>query len=192
MMKLLERKKKGNVALESVLAGGMLFMIFVLMIGYFTYLYPRYMVDLEVQNLAHQVKMDGMLTNEDFNVFIENMVNTRGYKEEDIRGTVDIPELQGDGTYNYRRAYAVSVTAADDRPENYDLNEATNTHADGVDPVERNKGQIHIRVTVPANTSFVGKGLNWFNSSVSEEMKYYTVNRIVMSEAYKVPITVSE
>lgn len=166
-----KRNKKGNIALEAVLAGGMLFMVFVLLIGYFTYLYPRYMVDLEVQNLAHAVKMDGKLTESDFDVFIANMKN-RGYSEEEVREGTVITASNVSGVESSDPLRASNGESLVDKPEK----------PAGI--VERNNGQIDIQVSVPANTSFLGGGLKWFGGELEEGMKYYTVNRVIMSEAY--------
>lgn len=165
------RNKKGNIALEAVLAGGALFMVFVLLIGYFTYLYPRYMVDLEVQNLAHAVKMDGKLTESDFQVFIDNMEN-RGYTEDEVRKGTNI--------------VATNVTNVLDDDPLRAKNEDVLIDRPGMPAkvVERNNGQMDITVSVPANTAYLGGSMKWFGGGLNDDMKYYTVKRTIMSEAY--------
>lgn len=168
---LKKRNKKGNIALEAVLAGGAIFMVFVLLIGYFTYLYPRYMVDLEVQNLAHSVKMDGKLTESDFDVFIANM-ERRGYTEEEVRKGTNITASNVSGVQDSDPLRANNGAILIDKP------------GQPAKIVERNNGQMEITVSVPANTAYLSGGMKWFGGGIEEGMKYYTVNRVIMSEAY--------
>lgn len=177
MRKLFKHKragKAGSVALESVLAGSTLVMVFIMIVGYFTYLYPRYMVDLEVQNLANSVKIEGKLTANDYEVFLENM-EERGYDREVVRAGTSVtaknannPEA-GSGI----PPIADGTSLIDDATEN--INAPT---------LQRSNGQIVVKVNVPANSEFLGVGLGWFGSDISEGMKTYTVKRVTSSEAY--------
>lgn len=177
MKKLCKRtNKKGNVALESILAGGVLFMVFILIVGYFTYLYPRYMVDLEVQNLAHAVKMDGKLTESDFEGFIKNM-ELRGYTEDQVRAGTTVVASYGDDL-----TPGTVVNSKEDAADHLETLVDKGDYTARI--VERNNGQIHIHVKVPANQSFLGVGLKWFGADLAEGMQNYNVARVVMSEAY--------
>lgn len=171
MRRLINKQtKKGNVALETVIAGGALFMVFMLIIGYFTYLYPRYMVDLEVQNLSHAIKMDGKLTMSDFEVFIANMED-RGYTEEAVRAGTVVVAQKIDET-ELKPGQAKNTETLIDT-ESYTAN-----------IVERNNGQIIVQVNVPANNAFLNGALRWFGGDSKNDMSMYTVKRTVMSEAY--------
>lgn len=157
--------KRGNVALETVLGGGVIVMVSILLIGYFTYVYPRYMLDLEVQNLANAVKLDGKLNQDDYEVFIENMMQ-RGYDREDIVAGTTV-KTRGHSTYSDGSSLIT-----------------TPTYTSPV--IDRDDGQIVLLVTVPSNSQFLSVGLKWFGSEVTEGMQSYTVKRVVMSEAYSV------
>lgn len=158
------KTKKGNVALETVLGGGVLFMVTFILVGYFVYLYPRYMVDLEVQNLANSVKLEGQLTVPSKNVFFENMKN-RGYSDT---------QVLEDGLKVYEKGKPTISLISTDKKE--------------APVVGRNEGQIEIVVTVPAkNAQFLAGGLKWFGGDIEEGMKSYTASRVVMSEVH-VPV----
>lgn len=158
------KAKKGNVALETVLGGGVIFMLTFILVGYFVYLYPRYMVDLEVQNLANSVKLDGQLTVASKNIFFDNMKN-RGYSDT---------KVVEDGLKVYEKGKpTISLISTDKK----------------IAPiVGRNEGQIEVVVTVPAkNAQFLAGGLKWFGGDIAEGMETYTASRAVMSEVH-VPV----
>ena len=165
------KKQRGMVALESIIAGGAMLFLFILIIGYFTFLYPRYMVDLEVQSLASAIKMDGKLTQSDMDAFVLNMIE-RGYKESEVRSGVKV--------------IAQNVTPgkeglASNGDSLIDLDSYT------APVVERNNGQILVTVTVPSNSGVLKTGAKWFGfgSEVDNtSFNQYTVKRVVMSEFY--------
>lgn len=171
------KRKNGSVALEATIAGGALLMVFILIIGYFTYLYPRYMVDLEVQSLAHSVKMDGKLTESDKQIFMQNMLN-RGYESSEVQITVLANEVKPTPENDPSKTQLDAQLAVTGESVDEGVN------GEHTRMVERNNGQIYIRVEVPANDSFLSGGLNFFNTELKDSLKTYTVERYIASEAY--------
>lgn len=172
-------KKNGNIALETILSGGVLFMIAFMLIGYFTYLYPRYLLDLEVQSLANEVRMDGRLEPEDYAAFEFNL-KERGYTAEEIK--------------NGTKVYAVTLIDSGENMENTIVHSdlIQNTIEEPTPIIERGKEKIIIEVTLPSNQGVLRNGLGFFGGEVSDGLDNYHFQRVVMSESYQDVITIKE
>lgn len=177
MRKRNRNKKKGSIALEAILSGGVLFMIAFLLIGYFTYLYPRYMMDLEVQTLSNEVRMDGRLEPDDYTAFEFNL-KERGYTAAEIKSGLKV--------------YAVSLTDTGENLENSILHSdlIQNTTEEQTPIIERGGAKIVVELTLPSNQGILRNGLGFFGGEVSDNLDNYNFRRVVMSEAYQDVITI--
>lgn len=176
MKRLRNRKeKKGAVAFEALLGGGALFMTMLLGIGFFTYLYPRFMVDLEVQTLAHEVRVDGYLSVNAKDMFKENIKN-RGFDNTIV--FLEAPVASKDAKKIYVDVYQKANVNKKTIQKN-DLNILNRSY--------RGEGSLIVEVTVPSKNVFLNKVSGYFGNGGKADgvMQNYYIKRVVLPEAYK-------
>lgn len=75
---------KGFMSLEAILAMGVVFMVIILGIGFFSYMMPKQGIEQEVNLLGRLAKMNGGLTVADVQAFKGEM-KKRGYEENEVK-----------------------------------------------------------------------------------------------------------
>lgn len=176
MKRLKTRKeKKGAIAFEALLGGGALFMTMLLGIGFFTYLYPRFMIDLEVQTLAHEVRLDGYLSEDAKNMFDTNIKN-RGFDNTIVFMEAPVSKKSSDVIY-------VDVYDSDNTTKKMvqknDLSILNRKY--------RGEGTIVVEVTVPSKSELLNNISGYFGGAGKADsgLESYFIKRVVLPEAYK-------
>jgi len=170
-------EKKGAVALETIFGGGFILFLIILFIGFFTYLYPRYMVDLEVQQLSHNVRLDGHLSNDAYETFVLNM-QERGYERDQLKRIYTPTDKTANG------GIGVEVFTKDIAGNKRNLVQMPTEATEDTDKLFRGDGQIIVEVSVPAKLDFLSNGYRIFGIS-KNGMENYNVRRVVLPEAYQ-------
>lgn len=88
------KNTKGFMSLEAILSMGVIFMVIVLGIGFFSYMMPKQGIEQEVNLLGRLAKMNGGLTKEDVDAFKAEMVS-RKYKIEDVKVEILLKDSTG-------------------------------------------------------------------------------------------------
>ena len=101
------KERDGFVALEVILFGSVLLLIFISIIGFFTYIYPTFYLQRDMDALVRIAQMNGGLTNSDVSEFVERIekykfVDTSG-ESISIEGTTNPSKYNiiGVNAYNY-------------------------------------------------------------------------------------------
>lgn len=157
--------KKGFVSIEAILSTSVMIVVILVLIGFFTTLFPRIMLQIESRNLAQKAKIQGGLTDmtsmpigSDIERFKDRLVQI-GYDRDSI-------EIQG-------------YTS----PGNLDVIGVTPLDEDGDNYIKRGSNEIiNIIVIVPANKS-ISAPLSFFGISDSTP-KEYILFETVMSERW--------
>lgn len=164
MMKAL-KLKKGFVSIETILAVSVAMMIILVLIGFFTTIFPRVILQIETHNLSQKAKIQGGLTDmssegtvSDVEVF-KDRLSKAGYDRDKIQITVTTDP----GNIN-----ALGVTPYDQDGSNYIKR--------GTDEI------IQILIKVPANQS-IRAPLSFFGLADSAP-KEYIILETVMSERW--------
>ena len=166
MFKKLLKEKKGFVAIEAVISMSMVLGMILLVIGFFTLLYPRIMLSIDIHELASTAKIQGGLTdqtsqpvNSDVAVFKQQLAQA-GYDPSTISVAVTtIPSGLN----------ALGVTPLNQPGSNY-------IHRDS-------KELIKVTVSVPANT-YIDGPLKLIGVNGGSGISQYTVSETVMSERW--------
>lgn len=160
------QNKKGFVSIETILSMTAIIVSVLIAIGFFTWIYPRVMLQIETHTLAQKAKIQGGLTNSisqpvnsDIELFKDRLVEL-GYDRESIEVTATtIP-----GNHN-----AIGVTPLHESGNNYIKRDSKET--------------IEIVVKVPANRSILAP-LSFFGHDEDEISEKYTIVESVMSERW--------
>lgn len=186
-----KRNKKGAAALEAIIGGGALLMIMVMMVGYFTYLFPRYTLDVQVQNISNTIRLNGGLDWAEYQTFATKLEKL-GYSADDLNlSATELTALKtadeaDDATVSGLQVYKSTNTTAAGTPN--DASELIETSAtdtlDNTERAHRGEENIVVRLVVPANKNLLKGGMSWFGGMLGEGMNRYEVERVVMSEIY--------
>lgn len=159
------KNRQGFVSIETILAVSVAMMVILVLIGFFTTIFPRVRLQMETHTLAQKAKIQGGLTDatsqsvdSDVEIFKEKLSKV-GYRKEDIQ----ITAYTEPGNLS-----AIGVTPYDSEGSNY---------------IKRGSGEtIYIVVKVPANQS-IKAPLSFFGLADSA-IKEYIIVETVMSERW--------
>ena len=186
-----KRNTKGAAALEAIIGGTALLMIMVMMVGYFTYLFPRYTLDVQVQNISNTIRLNGGLDWAEYQAFTTKLEKL-GYTADDINlSAAELTALKtadeaDDKTVSGLQVYKSTNTTTDGTPiDASELIETSSTDTlDNAERAHRGEENIVVRLVVPANKNLLKGGMSWFGAMLGEGMNRYEVERVVMSEIY--------
>ena len=162
-------KKHGVVSVEMIWVIFFVVMTLLVCLGFFSYLYPRQVLEKEVHLLAQQAKITGGLTAGQVDAFIETM-NDYGYTAE----------VYAYSAANMGEGHTGSVLNVVPRDSAYEL-----CMSGSYNPfVRRDSGErIVIDVVVNADDGLIKGPLRWFTAKTLSEN--YTLTEVVLSERNK-------
>ncbi|WCF11408.1 hypothetical protein NDS46_31110 (plasmid) [Paenibacillus thiaminolyticus] len=155
------RERAGFVSIEAIFAMSMFLMLFLLLIGFFSYIYPQTTLNREVHALATLAQRQGGLTLDDVDSFVTRIEE---YQFVDTsRGEIEVSAYTTPGDMD-----AIGVNGLDEAGAYY---------------VKRDsKELIELTVTVPSYNQLLTPVARFFGvSGVSE---HYAFREIFMSERY--------
>jgi hypothetical protein len=85
---------KGFMSLEAILGMGVILMVIVLGIGFFSYMMPKQGIEQEVNLLGRLAKMNGGLTVQDVQAFKGEMAK-RGYEDNEVKLDIQLKTSTG-------------------------------------------------------------------------------------------------
>lgn len=161
---------KGFMSVEAIIAMGVVLMVIVLGIGFFTYMMPKQAIEQEVNLLGRMAKMNGGLTAGDISNFKKTMEETRQYAQSDIN--IEVMAINSSGA----KQLAPTVECKD---------VAGVTCPAGTPYVKRNEQKIiEITVTMPSKNQGLMGALGFFNVNKDKASQGYVFKERVMSERY--------
>ncbi|WCK57688.1 hypothetical protein PP175_27005 (plasmid) [Aneurinibacillus sp. Ricciae_BoGa-3] len=166
MMRKILKNKKGFVSIETIIATTCALMVVLLSIGFFTWLFPRVMLQIETHDLAQKAKIQGGLTdatsepvNSDVEQF-KNRLAQMGYDKNQVN--------------------VIATT----KPGNLNAMGVTPLHDNGTNYIKRDsKELIQLTIQVPANNS-IKAPMSFFGLNQNLVDNKYTIVESVMSERW--------
>jgi hypothetical protein len=153
--------QSGFVSIEAVFAMSVFLIVFMLVIGFFTFIHPYTTIQRDVQALTTLAERQGGLTNQDVQNF-KDKLTSYSFVSESVR-VIDVEAVTSESSTS-----AIGVDGLDVAGTNYISRDS--------------KEFINITVTVPSNTKTLIPVLRYFN--VSGITDKYTFQTSVMSERY--------
>lgn len=173
------KNNKGFMSVEAILGMGVLLMVLVLCIGFFSYMMPRQGIEQEVNLLGRMAKMNGGLTTQDVTAFKKNM-EKREYKKEDVKLTMTLKDSEGnvqtqvDGKYINPLAITCKIN-----DKNCLVPEENQLY------VKRDSQLImEIRAEMPSNKKGLLGAFGFFSVDKDAVSDSYVFKERVMSERY--------
>lgn len=174
------KNNKGFMSVEAIIGLGVMLMVIVLGIGFFSYMMPRQGIEQEVNLLGRIAKMNGGLTPQDVTAFKKNM-EKRDYKPEDVKLTMTLKDVNGTPQSVsvggiYVDPLAITCKAND---TSCSIPEANQLY------VKRNSQLImEIRAEMPSNKKGLLGAFGFFNVEDDAVSDSYVFKERVMSERY--------
>lgn len=155
------RAKSGYVSIESVFAMAFLVVLFLLMIGFFTFIHPYTTLNRDVHALATLAQRQGGLTIEDVDNFTSKI---EGYRFVDsTKGDIEVIAYTTPGDMD-----AIGIDSLDEAGDYY---------------VNRDSKEfIELIVTVPSFNEVLTPVARWFGAQ--DAVSRYTFKETFMSERY--------
>lgn len=164
------KNSKGFMSIEAIIAMGVVLMVIVLGIGFFTYMMPKQAIEQEVNLLGRMAKMNGGLTAGDMANFKETMEENLKYTQSDI--DIEVMAINSSGAKQLAPTVICKDVAGVACPA-------------GTPYVKRNEQKIiEITVTMPAKNQGLLAALSFFNANKDKAEQGYVFKERVMSERY--------
>lgn len=161
-----KERNEGYVSIEAVFAMSFFLIMFILVIGFFTYIYPYTSLQREVHVLASIAERQGGLTPQDISDFQDKISQQHDFIQNSPLGVEVTAVTQPSGTD------VSNVIPLGEEPS-----------PDTTDYIHRDsKEVINITVTVPANTAMLKPVADFFQ--VKSFTDTYVLTEPVMSERY--------
>lgn len=173
----MKKNKRGSVAIEAVLGGTAILLLFTLFIGYISYIYPKYQIDQTIQTVADQVAMSGKLSEAQYGHFVAQM-EKRGYTKEQI-------EPHEDEEGNLRGLIIQGYTIDEKGEETYFRDRKFIEGVDGatnLTPFTASEGGIRVRFVVPSKKSVLYVALGFYKANSTKGMGFYVSQRDIVSQ----------
>lgn len=189
--KMNKRNKEGGEAIGTALSTVFIMMLLMIPIGLFVFLMPRITLEQDVQQFASSIRLHGYVPTNVYNQFEQKMMD-RGYTSADL--------VINNTDEDWLQVYAIDVDTGD--PSSTYPNNVTLIQSDSnLNPpvITRGNGKIVIKVKLPANSGIFAKSVDQMNpdnksdegkeknEKVKDKVRYYSIGREIMSEAYSVP-----
>lgn len=166
-------EKHGYDAVGVALAVVFFITILLIPLGLFIFIFPRIVLEQDVQQFANTVRLDGYVREEVYEEFAGKLEN-RGYSRSNIDNGVQVFVIDS------------PLAGSDPRFANgSDLIQS----GDNTNPpvVQRGQGKMGIQVTLPANSAVFRRAVENIGGEYSDSARTYNIARVVMSEAVTRP-----
>lgn len=188
MKKMMKKvwNSKGFMSLDAIISMGVVLMVIILGIGFFTYMMPKQAIESEVNLLGRMAKMNGGLTAKDVTDFQDKLVRERGYTKENIK--VDMVLKNSSGvvtTYKNKAGLTVNPKAITCKSTAYTTTSQGCTDAQKATALYVNRAAqliMEIRVETPANKKGLLGAFGFFGMGDDSLSDTYVFKERIMSE----------
>lgn len=165
--------KHGYDAVGVALAVVFFITILLIPVGLFIYIFPRIVLEQDVQQFANTVRLDGYVREEVYEEFAGRLEN-RGYSRSNIDNGVQVFVMDN------------PLAVSDPRfADGSDLIQSSDNPSPPV--VQRGQGKMGIQVILPANSAVFRRSVENIGGTYSDSARTYKISRVVMSEAVTRP-----